>query len=47
MIVVDESDPLIQHDPKTLGSTLRSVLTWLVFSMLLNHATMVLLGEQT
>ena len=46
-VVVDESEPFIQPNSKTLGSTLRSVLTWPIFSMLLNHATMVLLGEQT
>jgi len=45
--VVDESEPLIQPDSKTLGSTLLLVLTWPVFSMLVNHATMVLPGEQT
>ena len=43
--MVDERGHIISS-LGTLGSTLRSVLTWPLLSMLLNHSVMVLMSEQ-
>lgn len=42
---IDESEPILQSNSKTMRSTWRSVLTWPLLSMLFNHSIMVLLGE--